>query len=66
MKKKSNICLQVFDKDGNDITPQPLYPVRCSAAAVQCHKFSRFLDEISVGAASETSGDSICSIPFSR
>lgn len=58
--------MQVFDEDGNDITPQPLYPVRRSAAAVQCHKFSRFLNELSMGAASETSGDSICSIPFSR
>ncbi|XP_056913206.1 dynein axonemal intermediate chain 4 isoform X1 [Takifugu flavidus] len=62
----SQQAVRVFDKDGNDITPQPLYPVRHSAAAVQCHKFSRFLDEISVGAVSETSGDSICSIPFSR
>lgn len=61
------MCLQVLDEEGNDVTPQPLQPVKRSAkAAAQRHKFFRFLDEISLASASETSGDSVCSMPFSR
>lgn len=65
--KKCNVCLQVLDKDGNDVTPQPLHAVKRLAKAVpQRHKSSRFLDEISVALASEMSGESVCSMPFSR
>ncbi|CAF96668.1 unnamed protein product, partial [Tetraodon nigroviridis] len=59
--------VKVFDEDGNDVTPQPLHPVRHVAkAAGQRRKGSSFLDEISVVSASERSGDSVCSMPFSR
>lgn len=65
LKKKYKLLLQVFDKNGTDVTPHPLYSAKVTAAEAR-HKFARFLDEISVGSTSEMSKDSVCSMPFSQ
>lgn len=58
-------CLQVFDEDDNDVTPEPLY--QADPAAVQARASRFFLDEIYVGSASDQmSATGSFSMPFSR
>ncbi len=57
-------CLQVFDEEDNDVTPQPLY--QDDPAAVQT-KARLFLDEISVGSTSDqATASGSFTMPFSR
>ncbi|XP_026229533.1 WD repeat-containing protein 78, partial [Anabas testudineus] len=59
------ICLQVFDEEDNDVTPQPLYQTDPGTVQMKASRF--FVDEISAGSTSDqTSATGSFTMPFSR
>ncbi|XP_067385458.1 dynein axonemal intermediate chain 4 isoform X2 [Channa argus] len=58
-------AVRVFDEEGNDVTPQPLY--QADPGAVQAKGSQFFMDEISAGSSSDqTTVTGSFNMPFSR